>query len=261
MTDSPNAITDIHAHILPDVDDGSTCMEETLAMAAAAVNSGVSTLICTPHSPPPQQAAAYAAHIDRQVRVLQRVLRQENLPLRVLPGMEILAGDATLSLLESGHLLTLNGSRYVLLEFEFFESPDYMTYHLHRLLERRFVPVVAHPERYAAVQENPLLAAEWRAAGCPIQLNKGSLPGRFGPQVQRAAIQLLNAGVVDAVASDAHGVDRRTTDFSAVTRWLADHSPTAAARLLCKTPQALVHDRPLGLDDGGEFRRRKDTLS
>src|SRR5690606_6597040 len=76
---------------------------------------------------------------------------------------------------------------------------------LARLRAQGVRPIVAHPERYAGIQRELALVAEWRRAGAYLQMNYGSLVGRYGPEVQRSAFSLLREGVIDYLCTDFHG--------------------------------------------------------
>lgn len=239
---------DLHAHILPGVDDGARTMADALDMAQIAVKSGVHTVVATPHSRRTAEAARFAALVDSGVRVLQHRLRCEGIPLRVLPGMEVFVTESTPSLLQQGLLLPLNGTRYVLMEFALDEDPDFINAMLHAVRELCFVPVIAHPERCFCVQEFPEMAGDWRRSGYVIQVTKGSFLGRFGEPACTAAQRLLRDGVVSVVASDAHTPRVRTTDMSQVARWLtANASLQTAQELLMTNPQRLLADEELPL--------------
>lgn len=231
---------DIHTHILPGVDDGAHSMEDALAMAQMAVESGVHTVVATPHS---SREPRFASLVESRVRAFQYRLRCEEIPLRVLPGMEIFATEATPALLAEGALLPLNGTRYALVEFAFEEDPAFIEEILHGIRAVRFVPVVAHPERYACVADDPRLAADWRRDGCLIQVNKGSLLGRFGEEIRDTAVRLLRENVVTAIASDAHSPVMRTTEMASAARYLKEtFSPAIERALLFENPRRLLAD-------------------
>lgn len=237
MTDG---IIDMHTHILPGVDDGARTMEDSLEMARVAVNSGVRVMVATPHS---NREPRFASQVESRVRALQYRLRCEGIPLRVLPGMEIFVDRDTPARLAEGELLPLNGTRYALVEFSFEEDPLFIDESLHEVRAARFVPVVAHPERYACVGEDPQMAAEWRRRGYGVQVNKGSLLGRFGERIQHTAVKLLMDGLVTAVASDAHSPEVRTPDMAPMARFLSEAlSPAAERTLLWDNPRRLLAD-------------------
>ncbi len=236
---------DLHCHLLPGLDDGSFCMEETLDMARLALNSGVSVIAATPHSyGNGEMNIDFALKIRQRLDAVKRMLTEQRIPLTVVSGMEILAHERMLDYLREGLMLTLNGTRYVLVEFAFDEHPRYVRQLLDKLLAEGYLPVVAHPERYFFVQEQPELVSEWLLAGVLVQTNKGSLLGRFGSQAKRCADYLLADGMVQVIASDAHSSKYRTPHFGEISGLLTErYSAELAKRLLDSNPRAILCNR------------------
>lgn len=241
-------MTDIHCHILPGVDDGARRPEEAVEMARMAWHSGVDTIIATPHTNLPENGDLNFASSEmlEHFRTFQQLLDQEGIPVRVYPGAEVMFTPEMPDLLEEGMLLTLAGSRYVLVEF-YFDVPFYfMDDALHQILDTGYVPVLAHPERYYSVQSDPDMIREWFEQGIIIQVNKGSILGRFGKECEETAEWLLERGFVHIVASDAHRTNARTTDMREVRQVLKEeYSPEYAAILLDENPKRILEDRPM----------------
>ena len=146
--------------------------------------------------------------------------------------MEVFGTPDTPELLQKGKLTTLGGSRYLLIEFPFDGYAQQATEILRAILAMGYRPVVAHPERYRYTQENPLLLNHWLNIGCLMQLNKGSLLGRFGRAAQTLALSMLNRGFAIAVASDAHSSSVRTTWMLDMWEFLCEEYSEYTARLL-----------------------------
>ena len=232
---------DLHSHILPELDDGSGSLAESLAMARMAVDSGITAMVATPH-------CAY----DRREEVLEswqllsQALQETRIPLELYPGMEIFGNDDTLRLLREGRLLTLNGSRYPLVEFDFQGSGETQTRLLEELCDGGYRPLVAHPERYAYVRRNPRLINEWFRMGCLMQVNRGSLLGRFGSHVQAMAVELVERGFATVVASDAHGCRSRTPWMGDVRKMLTGEITALCAQVLLQdNPERILKNKPL----------------
>lgn len=238
---------DIHAHILPGLDDGSDRMTTSLRMAELAIRSGVTDLIATPHSNQRRRFENYASPaLEEHLHRLREALRREKLELRVHPGTEAYATSDMAELYRAGKLLTLAGSRYLLVEFNFHDDVYYMENILRDLLETGVTPVVAHPERYLALQTLPDILCEWVEAGVHLQINKGSLSGFFGRGPYELAVTMLEHDLASFVASDAHRADRRTPVLSDAYRWLAANtSEHLADRLLRDNPARVLKDEPL----------------
>ena len=183
---------DIHAHILPNLDDGADDWNDALTMAELSAESGVTTLVATPHwGLPDQSTSGLRRRIQGQLSTLREILQQAAVPLEVLEGMEIFGTEDTPRLLELGLLTTLNGSRYPLIEFPFRNYARSATEILEELRKMDMVPVIAHPERYQYVQRNPALLNLWTDMGCLLQINRGSLLGRFGRTSEELAWAML----------------------------------------------------------------------
>lgn len=236
---------DIHTHILPGLDDGAESLDDTLAMAEQAVRSGVDVLVATPHSNQEQQYQNYESPaLQTLFQQAKDALVRENIPLKLVRGMEIFASDDIVEKIRAGRLLPLNHSRYYLVEFAFPEEPWYIHDTLADLLEHGYIPVIAHPERYTCVQDDPNLLFEWRQMGVLAQLNKGSVLGRFGPRPERAAQQLLNHQLVNCIASDAHRPYIRTPDMREIDAFLCRYySEEYRDLLLEENPSRIVFDR------------------
>ena len=216
-------MVDIHCHILPNLDDGSSCPEESVAMARLAVASGVTDIITTPHFRGEAAALRMLPAIMGRLARLQDALARENLPLRLHPGAEILCTPDTPRMGARGELPTLGESRYLLTEFYFNETGAFMDDILDALARQGYWPVIAHPERFEAVQADPELARHWFDKGYLLQVNKGSVLGGFGRRVRQTAAVLLETGIAHLFASDAHGADVRTPYMTELRSWAEEN--------------------------------------
>ncbi len=239
-------MVDIHCHILPEVDDGAWDMEAAVAMARIARDCGVKKIITTPHfkgEPKSLEAVGFLMH---QRRLLQSRLKREKIEVELLPGAEVLCVPQTLELARTGRLPTLGTGRYVLTEFYFDASAGFMDETLRTLQHLGYLPVVAHPERYGAVQRDPELAMGWFHRGIVLQVNKGSVLGAFGRRAEDTAARMLYRGTVHVIASDAHSPESRTTNLEPVRRWCMDHLGKEYTRILLEdNPGRIAAGKPL----------------
>lgn len=238
---------DIHAHLLPGIDDGSQDMETSVAMAAMAAESGTEAIILTPHG---NQRGAYENYgsppLFFLLHSLRQVVREAGIPLRLYMGMEIFASADVPKLLREKKLLTLAGSRYPLVEFAFDEHPQTMRKLLRELKAEGYTPVVAHPERYFALEDDPDILFDWAADGIELQVNKSSFFGYFGSEARDLALLMLESGIISCVASDAHGTQRRTTELESVRALIeSEFGAQEAERLLRLNPLRILQNRPL----------------
>ena len=235
---------DIHTHMLPGIDDGSQFMDESVNMARIAYDSGSDAVVLTPHCNTDRGFANFNIDTIRELTdKLKARLKEEAIPLKLFEGMEILLSDSTVELLKKNELLSLNKSRYYLVEFGFGCEEEYMDDLLSQVVDLRKVPVVAHPERYAMVQKKPSYVKRWIDMGCLLQVNKGSIAGKFGRHAFRTVHELLDEEYVTCVASDAHGSQVRTNDMESVfLKIKSDFGKKYAEDLFLNNPQAIIND-------------------
>lgn len=240
---------DLHTHILPGLDDGAQSLEQALEMARVALEGGAAGLVATPHS---NQLGQYENYETPQLRQnfgrLKAALEQEGLPLRLYRGMEIFADETVGERIRRGELISLNGSRYYLVEFAFDVQPQELIRGLEQVQTAGGVPLVAHPERYFCVQRDPAQVYGWLEMGCYTQINKGSLFGRFGRGAAWAADWLLHYDLVTCTASDGHQPHIRRPYLGDVRDYLIDrYGRRLAARLTEENPARILGDETLEL--------------
>ncbi len=238
---------DIHTHILPGIDDGSETMEDSLAMAEMAIRSGVDTLIVTPHC---NVEGVFDNYYDdayiQCFRSFEQAVREQHLPLTIVPGMEVYASENVPELLKQEKLITLNHSRYLLIEFNFYEDLDFIEYMLNEILEVGYCPIIAHPERYHLVQKYSEIACRWLDLGAFLQADKGSIMGSFGYRSRETAFYLLDHNLVSFIASDAHSPYRRTAEMTEVYHFIRKaYGAEYAHILLDENPRRVLKDLDL----------------
>ena len=237
---------DIHCHILPGVDDGARNREEAAAMARIAERDGTRSIVATPHHIPrsPLTAVDEAA---KRVRQLQRVLEWAEVTVEIHPGQEINARENLISRLDHQEAVGLNGTRYVLVEPPFRTYPAFLDRLLETMLQRGFVPVIAHPERNIQVQADPRRIAGLVETGVLVQVNTGSILGSYKEPARKAATALLQEGLVHVLASDAHSdsgplVPNMRAGFDVVSKAIGEERAWILAR---DNPLRILNNEPI----------------
>lgn len=202
-------VIDLHSHILPELDDGSRCEEETIEMAKIAVSEGISKIVVTPHHRKPRYLAK-KEDILRKITYINKRLKEENIDLDIYTGMEIHMSRDIPEKLKNNELLSLNGSGYILIELPMTGELDYAEDVLHEIRVLGYIPVIAHPERYEKVIKDPNYVKELIESGCLIQINSNSLTGHFGKESKKTAEILVKHKMVHLVCTDAHSSTRRS---------------------------------------------------
>ena len=238
---------DIHTHILPGIDDGARDISDTLEMAHIAVENGVTDMVATPHCNIPDR---YDNYFDQEYRRVflwaKEAIEDAGIPLRLHPGMVVYTTEEVPRMFENGSLMTLNGSHYLLMEFNFDGEPDFADRMLEQISAFGVIPVVAHIERYHFVQAFPEMAKAWRNKGYVIQCNKGSFQGRFGREERRLAYDLMDRRMVDVIASDTHRPNIRTPNMQEVYDLLSNDYPESyLKKLFYSNPLRIISDKPV----------------
>jgi protein-tyrosine phosphatase len=232
-------VIDLHSHLLPNIDDGSRSIEQSVAVLEAMAAGGVTDVVLTPHT----SVSALVGHLEDEIahRDETFAILEAQAPRapRLHLGFEIMLDlEPPLSLLGERRL-TLAGSRYVLLEFRMAVQPKRASEALRAVARSDVVPIIAHPERYRHCSPDDF--ADWKALGARLQVDATTLARRGSRgQVARA---LIEAGLADIAAADNHGDGK---SVGAAARFLAEHGHADVGRLLAlENPLAVLEDRPV----------------
>lgn len=201
---------DLHCHILPGVDDGAQTLEDSLAMAEKAISQGITHILCTPHHNNGKYTNPKQSVIPR-VAQLQEELDKRQLPLTVLEGQEVrITGDLLEDMSRDEILFTDLEDTYILIEFPTIDIPAFTEQLFFELRKRGKIPVIVHPERNAKFREDPNRLIPFLDMGVLAQLTAPSYVGTFGKSIQKTAKEMVKHNLVHMVASDAHGVTKRS---------------------------------------------------
>jgi protein-tyrosine phosphatase len=233
-------VIEIHAHLLPGVDDGPESLEESLALAQAFIDDGVRHVVATPHVYPGLFPNTRSSNI-KALALFQQALAERGISLSLQVAGEVRLTEHIPQLLETNELPFLgevDGYRTLLLEMPDGQIPVGTDRLVAWLLERGIRPVIAHPERNRAIRDKPKLGLELVQMGCLLQVTAGALIGGFGAPVQKAARFLVKKKAVAAIASDAHNLAARAPCMGAAFAWLSNQHGEEVAVALTQTGPA-----------------------
>ena len=195
---------DCHSHVVPSGDDGAATVDEGLELCDLAERAGTAILFATPHVWPD---LTLTSEREQQVRrAFERLRARASLELRL--GFELTPAPPLLR--EDPARYALEGTEHVLVEVPFSGPADELLALAAHIEDAGLVPLIAHPERTAAVRARPELAHEL-AERWPLQVNATSIVGRHGEEAEELAWRLVEAGDVAAIASDGHRLTRPAT--------------------------------------------------
>ncbi|MCR8641096.1 hypothetical protein NV379_00370 [Paenibacillus sp. N1-5-1-14] len=196
-------MNDIHCHILPNLDDGPRDWNEAMRMAVVAVNNGIHSIIATPH----HGIHGYvnpSEKITREVHIFNQMLQEKGISLQVHAGQEIHFNNQIFDEYDRGHLLPLGDSKSLLIELPIQTIPSNFYEFVSYMKTKNLQVIVAHPERYTNIIDNPHIVKEWVERGIRTQLTASALLGLSGRKIQKTAMTLISYQFAHYIASDAH---------------------------------------------------------
>jgi protein-tyrosine phosphatase len=235
-------LIDLHCHILPGVDDGAADEAAALAMARIAVAEGVTVQACTPHIYPGVYPNT-GPDILKRVAWFQELLDYEGIPLRVVAGADVHVAPDLVQRIRSGEVLTLNGSRYILIEPPHHILPPRVEEVFFNLQAAGYVPILTHPERMTWIDQRYDLIRTLARSGVWMQITGAAIAGKFGSRAVYWSHRMLDEGLVQIVASDAHDPVHRAPVWSeAVKALVARVGLEEKERLMVERPAAVLSD-------------------
>ena len=195
---------DIHTHLIPNVDDGSKSLDMSFNSFEEAIDVGFTDIILTSHYIPEYNETVPDELISKK-ESLQKELEENNLNLKLHTGMEIYISDDLPEIIDEKKVLTLENSKYILVELPMNSKIQYLDFIISELQQRDLKIILAHPERYSFVKENPDVVEDYIQKGCLIQSNFGSILGYYGKTSKATIKYLLKNDIVHFLASDCHG--------------------------------------------------------
>ena len=236
---------DLHSHILPGIDDGAASLDDALKMARIAVADGTRILACTPHLAPPKYEVT-GPEVLSHVQSLQAHLNDHQIELRLVPGGDIHIASDLSEKLRSGYAGTLAGSRYFLFEPPHDVMPPGIVRCVEDVMASGYIPIVTHPERLRWIESHYSVIVELARNGALVQLTAASITGLFGDRIKRWSVRMLEEGIVDLIASDAHDPKYRKPGLSQarddVARMLGNE---AAKDMVLNIPIKILRNEPI----------------
>lgn len=227
-------MVDIHTHILPAVDDGAEDLNISLLMLLRAKEQGITCVFTTPHS------SAFDEQPQQTLKAFQQLCSKA---AQLLPEIQLYLGcevycevdwiPEVLANLRSGKYPTMNGTKYVLMEFSRWVQPDAAVLCVEGMILAGYIPIIAHVEYYRYLQSNIALVQRFRELGAKIQLNVGSLSDEMDESTKAWARGLVLERKADFLGTDAHKTYYRPPSAEMGLKWLyenTEHSYADAIR-------------------------------
>lgn len=195
---------DFHSHILPNIDDGSTSIGETINLIEEASKVGFTGIISTSHYI--QGYYEFDCYERNQLLdIVQNKMQLNNsLNIELYLGSEIYFSSEIIDLIKDKKTSTINNTRYLLFELPMNTKPLFVKELVYELIQNGYRPIIAHPERYSYVQDEINYVRELADLGTLFQANYGSIIGMYGNDAKKTLKKLLKADLISFLGSDVH---------------------------------------------------------
>jgi len=236
-------MVDIHNHILYGIDDGAEDIDVSIQMCRDAYDNGFKAIVVTPHFIDYNDIDYFVENRNAKIKKLRDALAKEEIPLKVCSGAEIYLTD---EILEADNLddLTINHSRYILCEFSLgpFDASRVPLW-FDELIDRGYIPILAHPERYYTFHRDFQLIDELLERDVIFQVNFDSLTGRNGEKPQMMGVDMVCRGIAQLIGTDAHNLNFRNNRIKEKMDYLPDEiTEEMLEDCLVKNPRLILKD-------------------
>lgn len=211
---------DIHIHVIPDVDDGAANMRMALGMLELSRKEGISSFICTPHYGEFGKAARPREYVDTQFDLLKKYASEQFEDIKLYRGNELFFCRDIPKKLSEGKASTMNGTKYLLVEFEPEERARDVYDDLSFLADNGYIPILAHAERSFDLAENPKYVSKLIENGVLLQVNSVSLMIERVRPFKKLARFMIEEKYASFMSTDAHGDDYRVPFYRPAVDWL-----------------------------------------
>jgi protein-tyrosine phosphatase len=235
-------LIDLHSHLLPGIDDGSKDLAMSLAMARVASSDGISTIACTPHILPGVYNNSGPAIRSAVARLAESIV-EAGIPISLVTGADVHIAPDLAVWLSDGRALTLNDSRYLLLEPPHHVLPPRLEDLIFGLQAAGYVPILTHPERLSWVEGHYDLIGRLASSSVLMQITAGSVMGRFGRRPRYWAERMLDEGLCHLLATDAHNTEQRAPRMADARDFVAQRvGDDEAINLVVRRPQGILNN-------------------
>ncbi|WP_432662610.1 CpsB/CapC family capsule biosynthesis tyrosine phosphatase [Wukongibacter baidiensis] len=240
---------DIHCHILPFMDDGPRSVNEALEMAKVAYEDGIRKIVATPHYIENGMVTS-RDKVMKSIQEFNYILQENSVDIEILPGHEVYFTWKIPLYVKKEEVCTLNNTQYFLMEFPLSNMPKQANEIIFRLKLMGKTPILAHPERYKEVQENPNILIEYINMGVLCQVTSGSITGRFGKKAMETVRTLIKNNMAHFVASDGHSSRVRAPRLKSTYRKSIEVFGEEKAEKLFKiNPQKVIKGEEINIEE------------
>lgn len=234
---------DIHTHILPQIDDGSQSLDESLILLKLLEDQGVERVVLTPHYYGRNKGISeFLAKREEAYIKLTEAYRGN---INLIKGCECNIATCANSNFDDLEKLSIENTRYIVTEMSFDRHWDNEIWtRLYRLIDTGLIPIIAHVELYPAVASDPKNAYRLQEAGCLLQINCDSVLDNDRFNLVKA---LIDHGQAHCLGSDTHNTDKRPPHYKLAKKMLENLYGSDLIRTLQKNMSNILADKQVVL--------------
>lgn len=196
--------TDLHSHLIPNIDDGVKTLEESVEIIKNLKNLGYKKLITTPHIMSHRFPNNKETILSGFEKVKNELIKQ-NIDIELHVAAEYYYDEHFIELIRKKDLLTF-GDNHILFELSYTSNPFGLEQIVYELLSAGYKPILAHPERYSFYSNTFEKYDTLKDLGLLFQINLNSLNDFYGKKPKLACEYLVEKGLVDFLGSDIHSM-------------------------------------------------------
>lgn len=231
---------DIHAHILPGIDDGARTLDDSVDIVRWLSTQGVTDIIVTPHFVDETIYVSPRRDNLKLLKDLKKKLTEEEIKVNLYLGNEIYINSKIDELLKEKIISTMADSKYLLVELPINGRNTHHEDYLKDLIDKGYKVILAHPERYAFLQEDYGAARELFDMGLLFQCNMRSILGKYGHEAKKTVKKMIKDGLVFTFSTDIHHVGRKNEIDLARKKLLRYYDERELKKLLVLNPGKLL---------------------
>lgn len=246
---------DIHNHILINVDDGPSNLEDMLALLRNAKDEGITGIVATPH----HLHVKYENSMDiviQKIETIKALDEVKNLNIDIFPGQEIRINDQIIKQLDSGEIRGINDSKYLLIELPSNKVPHFTQQLIYEIQMKGYVPIIAHPERNKEIANNLDVLFDLVNSGALSQLTSSSLVGKSGKHIKKISVEIIENNLTHFIASDAHDASLRPFYMESLLKHKKMKNYTDKLKDLINNSEALIKNDKIKVSQ--PFQNYKD---
>ena len=237
---------DFHNHVLPGVDDGPKEMSESIEMLKYASSQGITEIVQTVHFQHPKMHGRNVefSYLKSILKELELHLQKEKIKIKIHLSAEVFYLPNLVNLIDNP-LILIGKKKYMLIEFTNNIYPLNFEEEFYKLQLNNICPIIAHPERYRFVQNDINILNDWITRGYTIQIDAGSILGKFGKISKNISLEMIKNGFVHLIGSDAHNNKNRNFCIKEAYDFLRSNGYNEYVDILVNNSMNIFYDKEM----------------